>query len=266
MNAETGDYDSNIPLPQVWQDQRHGLTAGEHLRAFLLRMEYEYLQRTERRLEVVKTISLRRLFNDAIDPQVGIGSWEAALAQLQTTGSLEFKLTQLLFDRDYPGHYCRQISSVEMDFPVLTGPFEDVRATLLQIGSMTASRASVQSVQYLHNPDPGDVASSDVLFNLRPGQQIALSVGIADNGMAAVKPDEGMLYPFENTGVVSSWIVKLPWHKDPQQAARLLSMSDCILRIRYTCKSGDQSFTDSVKELVNAAQKGRAGKGVRSHE
>jgi len=266
MNAETGDYDSNIPLPQVWQDQRHGLTAGEHLRAFLLRMEYEYLQRTERRLEVVKTISLRRLFNDAIDPQVGIGSWEAALAQLQTTGSLEFKLTQLLFDRDYPGHYCRQISSVEMDFPVLTGPFEDVRATLLQIGSMTASRASVQSVQYLHNPDPGDVASSDVLFNLRPGQQIALSVGIADNGMAAVKPDEGMLYPFENTGVVSSWIVKLPWHKDPQQAARLLSMSDCILRIRYTCKSGDQSFTDSVKELVNAAQKGRAAKGVRSHE
>jgi hypothetical protein len=270
MNAETGDYDSNIPLPQVWQDQRHGLTAGEHLRAFLLRMEYEYLQRTERRLELVKTISLRRLFNDAIDPQLGIGSWEAALAQLQTTGSLEFKLTQLLFDRDYPGHYCRQISSVEIDLPVLAGPFEDVRATLLQVGSMTASRASVQSVQYLHNPDPEELAPSDMLFNLRPGQQIALSVGIADNGMAAAKPDEGLLYPFENTGVVSAWELKWPWHKEPPQEAILGSMNDVILRIRYTCKSGDQSFTDSVKELVNAAQEGPAGKGkgkgVRSHE
>lgn len=192
------------------------------------------------------------------------------MAQLQTTGSLEFKLTQLLFDRDYPGHYCRQISSVEIDLPVLAGPFEDVRATLLQVGSMTASRASVQSVQYLHNPDPEELAPSDMLFNLRPGQQIALSVGIADNGMAAAKPDEGLLYPFENTGVVSAWELKWPWHKEPPQEAMLGSMNDVILRIRYTCKSGDQSFTDSVKELVNAAQEGPAGKGkgkgVRSHE
>ena len=268
MNAETGDYDSNIPLPQVWQDQRHGLTAGEHLRAFLLRMEYEYLQRTERRLELVKTISLCRLFNDATDPQLGIGSWKDALAQLKATGSLEFRLTQLLFDRDYPGHYCRQISSVEVDLPILTEPFGDVRAILLQVGSMTASRPSVQSVQYLHNPDPGVVAPFDVLLNLRPGQQIALSVGIADNGMAAAKPDEGLLYPFENTGVVSAWKLKWPWHKEPSQKAMLDSMNDCILRIRYTCKSGDQSFTDSVKELVMQRKDGLAGrgKGVRSHE
>ena len=185
------------------------------------------------------------------------------MAQLQTTGSLEFRLTQLLFDRDYPGHYCRLISSLEVDLPVLTGPFEDVRAILLQVGSMTASRASVQSVQYLHNPAPGEVAPFDVLFNVRPGQQIALSVGIADSGMAAAKPDEGLLYPFENTGVVSAWELKWPWHNEPSQKAMLGSMNDCILRIRYTCKSGDQSFTDSVKELVNAAKRGpgRQGQG-----
>ncbi|WP_322844591.1 neuraminidase-like domain-containing protein [Pseudomonas sp. B33.4] len=268
MSAETGDYDSHIPLPQVWLDQRHGLTAGEHLRAHLLRMEHEYLLRTERRLELVKTISLRRLFNDALDPQ-GVGSWDAALLQLQTTGALEFKLTQLQFDRDYPGHFCRQISSVEVDLPVLTGPFEDVRAILLQVGSMTASRASVQSVQYLHDPDLAQIAPSDLLFNLRPGQQIALSVGIADNGMPTVKPDEGLLNPFENTGVVSAWELKWPWHEEPPQAAMLRSMNDCIVRIRYTCKSGDQSFTDSVKELVKVAEESRLasqGKGARGHE
>ena len=58
LSAETGDYDAQIPLPQVWLDNRHGLTAGEHLRGHLLRMEREYLQRHERRLELVKTVSL----------------------------------------------------------------------------------------------------------------------------------------------------------------------------------------------------------------
>ncbi len=67
LSAETGDYDAQIPLPNVWLDHRHGLTAGEHLRGHLLRMEREYLQRHERRLELVKTVSLRQLFEDRVD-------------------------------------------------------------------------------------------------------------------------------------------------------------------------------------------------------
>jgi hypothetical protein len=62
LSAETGDYDTQVPLPEVWLDSRHGLTAGEHLRGYLLRMERDYLQRHERRLELVKTVSLRQLF------------------------------------------------------------------------------------------------------------------------------------------------------------------------------------------------------------
>jgi hypothetical protein len=47
------------------------------------------------------------------------------------------------------------------------------------------------------------VAPAEVLFNLRSGQQIGLSAGIADTGMNAGKPDEGLLNPFENTGAVA---------------------------------------------------------------
>ncbi|NSX11327.1 insecticidal toxin complex protein TcaB2 [Pseudomonas lini] len=267
LSAETGDYDSAIPLPQVWLDNRHGLTAGEHLRGHLLRMEREYLQRHERRLELVRTISLRQLFEDKVDPQTGIDSWESALQQLQDRGALEFSLTQLLFDRDHPGHYCRQISLVEIDLPVLTGPYEDVRATLLQISSMTATKATAQSVKYLHQPQ-GGVAPADVQVNLRSGQQVALSMGVAANGMSAMKPDEGLLNPFECTGVVSRWALNFPWQKKEPQLSMLLSLTDIIVRIRYTAKAGEPTFTRKVQDMVTQAEtaaQNKTLKGVGSH-
>jgi len=266
MNAETGDYDTQTPMPQVWFDQRHGFTAGEHLRGHLLRMEREYLQRYERRLELTKTVSLRKLFDDPIERQKSAGSWAEALKQLRETGSLEFSLSQLLFDRDHPGHYCRQISSVEVNLPVLLGPYEDVRATLVQISSKTATRATTQSVQYLHNPQ--GVAPSDVLFNLRSGQQIALSSGIADAGMTAMKPDEGLLNSFENTGAVSTWKLEFPWSASLSQSGVLETLIDAVVSLNIKCKAGDASFVRQVMDLVNAIEnpeQGKSGKGARNH-
>ncbi|UHC82927.1 insecticidal toxin complex protein TcaB2 [Pseudomonas sp. NIBR-H-19] len=267
MNADTGDYDSQIPLPQVWLDQRHGLTAGEHLRAHLLRMEREHLQRYERRLELVKTVSLRKLFDDPIELQVGVDSWADALKQLQNTGELEFQLTQLLFDRDHPGHYCRQINSVEVDLPVLTGPYENVRATLVQLESKTATRATTQSVQYLHNPVTA--APSDVVINLRSGQQIALSAGIADNGLSAMRPEEGLLNPFEHTGAVSRWLLRFPWWDKEPQVSMLQSITDAIITIRLTAKVGEPTFTQKVVDLVTLAEsdaQNNSAKGAGNHE
>ncbi|MEO6677070.1 MAG: hypothetical protein ABIO21_06830 [Pseudomonas sp.] len=267
LSAETGDYDSPIPLPQVWQDSRHGLMSGEHWRGYLMRMEREYLQRFERRLELTKTISLRQLFNDPMDPQPGFNNWAAALAELQRAGTLEFRFTQLLFDRDYPGHYCRQISSIDVYCPVVAGPFENVKATLLQISSMTATKPSTRSVEYLHFPD-GEVAPADVLFNLRSGQQIGVSAGIADSGLVTRKPEEGLLNPFECTGAVSRWTLNCPWPGKAAQQAMLASLTDVIVEVRYTAKVGDQIFRRKVEELVNAVDSAvtpRIGEGVSDH-
>ncbi|MFJ2363009.1 neuraminidase-like domain-containing protein [Pseudomonas sp. NPDC087697] len=249
LSFETGDYDSQVPLPKVWLDERHGLTAGEHLKVHLLRMEREYLHRHERRLELVKTISLRQLFNDTVDPQEGFDHWTDALADLQKTGTLDFKFTQLLFDRDHPGHYCRQISTLEVDLPVLVGPFDNVKAIVSQVQSITATKASTRSVEYLHNP-ANAVAPADVRFNLRSGQQIALSVGVGDTGMAMVKPDEGLLNPFECTGAVSRWKLSFPRPRKEPQKSMLASLTDIIVRIRYTAKAGDPTFARKVEELV----------------
>jgi hypothetical protein len=250
LQAETGEYESSSIRPDVWLDSRHGLTAGDSLRLDLLRMESDYLQRYQRRLEIVKVISLRELFDDATDPQE-TGSWADALGDLRDKGTLSFKLTQLLFDREFHDHYCRQISAVEVTLPIVTSPFENARATLLQVGSVTALKPSIQSLEYLHDPSNA-IAPADVLFNLSSGQQVALSSGLDDTGLAALKPDEGLLNPFENTGAVSRWKLTFPWPLRRKQSEMLASLTDIIVKVRYTAKVGDASFSQKVQALVAA--------------
>ncbi|MBX8623181.1 insecticidal toxin complex protein TcaB2 [Pseudomonas glycinae] len=267
MSAETGDYDSPRTLPQVWQDARHGLTSGEHLRMWLLGLERDYMQRYQRRLELRKTVSLRQLFDDTIDPQFALYSWSDALAQLTSTGSLDFCLTQLRFDRDHPGHYCRQISSVAVHLPVVKGPYQDVHATLVQISSKIATKATAQSVAHLHAP-AGSVAPSDVLINLLAGQSIVVSTGVADNGLTSQKPDEGLLNPFENTGAVSCWQLKFPWPLKEPQSSILHSLTDIILEICFTAKAGEPTFIRQVEDMVTLAEapdKNKKRKGAGRH-
>ncbi|WP_192562201.1 neuraminidase-like domain-containing protein [Pseudomonas gozinkensis] len=253
LDAELGEFDSPNPLPQAWLDNRLGQTSSEHLRLWLLHLERNYIQRYQRRLELRKTISLRKLFDDTVKPQSGIYSWPEALAQLKATGTLEFCLHQLLFDQDHPGHYCRQISTVAVHLPVVKSAYQDVHATLTQIGSVIATKPTGQSVAYLHG-DQRDVAPSDIQFNLLAGQSIVLSTGVSDNGLTAQKPDEGLLNPFENSGAVSCWQLKFPWPLKQPQAAVLGSLTDIILEICYTARPGDPTFIRQVVDLVTLAE------------
>lgn len=264
LNAETGDYDTAAPLLPAWDGQHYGLTVAENLHKQLLHLDREYLQRTERRLELVKTISLRRLFNDVTDPQPGIYSWEGALTQLRTEGTLEFSLSQLLFDRDYPGHYCRQISSVAVTLPVVTGPFENTRAILLQVSNLTATRATTQSVQFMYDPS-GGIAPDGVVADVRSGQQVAVSLGISDDGMTAMKPEEGLLRPFQFTGAVCTFVLSFPWHLRALQCDQLQSLTDIVIELRYTARDGGAAFASKVNDLVLAEEENARnvmGKGV----
>jgi hypothetical protein len=117
-------------------------------------------------------------------------------------------------------------------------------------------------VKYLHQPQAG-VAPADVQVNLRSGQQVALSMGIADNGMTAMKPDEGLLNPFECTGVVSRWALNFPWPKKEPQWSMLLSLTDIIVRLRYTAKAGEPTFTRRVQDMVTQAETAAQNKTVK---
>ena len=260
LRAETCEFDAYPLDTDVWRDQRHGLTAGATLQASLLRMRSEYLQRRERRQEVLKTVSLQQLFNDPATRQKGFENWADALEHLLETGSLDFELNQLLFDRDYHDHYCRQILRVEVSLPVLTGPFENVVANLIQVGSYIATKPSSESLEYLYSGE--GVAPVDVLINLSSGQQVSLSTGLDDTGVVSLRTDEGLTLPFENTGAVSRWRIVFPWHV--KQKPMLLSLTDIVIKVYYTAKLGDLAFSKKVQEMVNEAERKAQAKGTQS--
>ncbi|MGK3119060.1 neuraminidase-like domain-containing protein [Pseudomonas corrugata] len=260
LQLETAEFGLSHIRTDAWLDNYYGLTAGDSLRLDLLRMEADHLLRYERRLEIVKTVSLRQLFDDNSDRQADYSSWDEAREGLITNGTLNFKLSQLLFDRDYHDHYCRQINAVDVTLPTLLGPFENVCATLTQIGSETAIKASLESLDYLYGDS--SLAPADVLLNISSGEQMAISIGLDDFGVAALRPEEGLRNIFENTGAVSRWTLSFPWFQEwDRQKDQLAALNDIIVKVRYTAKVGAPAFSRYVQGKVRAAERA-ALKGV----
>jgi len=253
LQLETAEFGLSHIRTDAWLDNYYGLTAGDALRLDLLRMEADYLLRYERRLEIVKTVSLRQLFDDGIDPEPDYPSWAEARDDLTDNGTLNFRLSQLLFDRDYHDHYCRQISAVDVTLPTLLGPFENICATLTQIGSATAIKPSLESLDYLYGAT--SLPPADVLLNISSGEQMAISIGLDDFGVAALKPEEGLRNIFENTGAVSRWTLSFPWFDCEQhrQKKQLEALNDVIVKVRYTAKVGGPAFSRYVQDKVRAA-------------
>ncbi|RON02004.1 hypothetical protein BK659_26205 [Pseudomonas brassicacearum] len=239
---EMGDFDTRVIRPNVWMDNRHGLSAGESMQLDLMRLERDFLNRNERRLELTKTISLRQLFEKG--EYTTRKTWEAVLTELGK-GKLDFELSQKLFDSDYPGHFCRQITTVAVSLPVVLGPYQDVRATLTQTSSTTVLKANVDSLDYLY--ENGDqMPPPDILLNLRSHQQVGISHGVDDTGLHQLTFGDERYLPFEGTGVVSKWQLQLPRHKSDKQQAVIKNLPDIIVQVRYLAKAGGTAYTDAV--------------------
>ncbi|WP_397449627.1 neuraminidase-like domain-containing protein [Pseudomonas sp. NA-150] len=217
---ELADFSTRFIQTGAWNDAYRGLTAGESLKLNLLKMESAYLSRNERVLEISKTVSLRQL--KAKDSASALNKdWETVYTKLQADGSVDFELTQPMFDNDYPGQYCRRIKRISVSLPVTLGPYEDIRATLTQ----TYNKAELAN----------NVGAS-VRENLRASQQIALSSGVDDDGMFTLNFDDERYLPFEGTGAISRWSLRFPAHAD--QKTMLESLTDIIVHVQYTAKAG----------------------------
>ena len=248
---EMGDYDTTFVRANVWMDNYHGLLAAESITLDLMRMQSAYIQRHERRLELTKTISLRQLFDAKAKEEDSEVDWAATLKRFCEEGVLDFELTQQMFDWDYPGQFCRQITTVDVTLPAVMAPYQDARLLLTQLTSTTAVKPVVTSLDYLYAPDATRVPL-DVKLNLRNSQQIAVSTGIDDLGLHT-QMDERYL-PFEGTGAVSRWRFELPMGKDHTQTALCESLTDIIIRVRYLAFAGNTAYTQAVIEKLTAAR------------
>lgn len=214
-----------------WDSRRKGLLAGEALRLDLARLEKSALDQDSRYLEITKTISLARL-----DP--------IAFLQLRDTGRCQFTLGELLFDRDFPGHYFRIIKSVSLSIPAVVGPYETVNATLTQTGHKTLMSPDITGVKYLLGEEQN--MPDSIRVDWRANQQIAISTGVEDSGVFELDFNDDRYLPFEGTGAVSTWLLELP-----KQTNRFdfYTITDVVIHLRYMCKIDSGSFKQSVMDL-----------------
>lgn len=237
---EIGDFKTRFIMPGAWNDLYHGFLAGETLKLYLQRMDQQYLHRYERKLEITKTISLKKLVGDE------------KFNTFKTEGKLSFDLKETDYSVDYPGQYLRQITAVSISLPAVLGPYQDVKAILTQTTNAILVVPNEDAFKSLWNRKPKSNDSA-LRLDLRARQQISLSTGIDDSGLFVLNFGDDRYLPFEGTGAVSSWELVFPNATSAEQKAILDSLTDVIMKVRYTAKaSTDPEFNTFVDDLVKA--------------
>ncbi|HFJ0970079.1 TPA: neuraminidase-like domain-containing protein [Salmonella enterica] len=240
---EMGDITSRFIQTGTWNDNYRGLLVGETLQLNLQQMESAWLNRYTRRLELTKTVSLKNITDSAGTLQINWATFTTGAA----AGTATFSLSESLFDKDYPGHYLRQIKSITVSLPALVGPYQDVRLMLTQSGSRVLLKPDINGVNYLNDPTKGSAAS--ILTNPRASQQVAVSSGLNDAGLFVLNFGDERYLPFEGTGAVSDWQIAFPNPTSAEQKALLASLNDVIVQVHYTAVYGGSSFEQLVSVL-----------------
>ncbi|GEM_PF-4969834 len=201
-----------------------GLLAGEKLYMDLKKMEAEYLESHKRKNELTKHISLALIDSHKV-------------IDLRSKGTCSFKLPELLFDMDYPGHYNRRIKGVSITIPCVTGAYTTVAATLTMTGD---SGYKMKSGEKHHIKS--SVRSS-----------IATSNGSNDSGMFEFNFNDARYLPFEGAGIESEWTLSLP---ENIRQFNYESISDIIVHINYTSEGTYSKIEENkVIEVLNSIAK-----------
>jgi len=220
-----------------WDSLKQGLLAGEGLQFGLSQLERAYIAGNSRRLEIEKTISLLQL-----DPK--------AFLDLKNTGKCQFQLSEKLFDYDFPGHYCRQIKTIAVSIPAVIGPYQNIKATLTQLSDRVLVQPDTNAVTYLLTGQGNMPDSATLRSNWRRNQKIALSRGVNDTGMFELNFKDERYLPFEGTGAVSTWELRLP---KASNRIDFESLSDVIIYLSYNAlDAGDGPFTQKVQETLKS--------------
>ncbi|WP_430444186.1 MAG: neuraminidase-like domain-containing protein [Pseudomonas piscis] len=218
-----------------WDGLHKGLLAGEQLMISLSQMEAAYYRNNTRSFEIEKTISLL-----ALDPE--------AFVRFQNTGVCDVLLSEYLFDLDYPGHFARQVKSISITIPAILGPNQNIKATLTQTGSQILIKPDIDGVDYLLGLSSQTPDTSVLRANWRASQKVTLSSGIDDAGMFQFDLNDERYLPFEGTGAIGAYRLEMPKESNRIDYA---SMTDVVIRLRYTALDGGAPFANEVRSKIN---------------
>ncbi|KAM7219794.1 hypothetical protein V8F06_004828 [Rhypophila decipiens] len=222
--------------PTTWDGNKDGLFAGENLFLSLKRLETCYMENRFHDVEITKNIALRQ-----------INPW--ALITLRETGIAEFDLPEVLFDFDFPGHYCRRIKTVSLTLPCIVGPFTGVNATLTLVSHRYRVSASTPSSSSYPQTDPSDPRfQTDTI----PISSIAISAGQQDTGLFSLDFKDERYIPFEGAGLISRWRLELP---TAIQQFDYNTIRDVIMHVKYTALQGGAAFRKAASDSAVAFHK-----------
>lgn len=236
---ELGLVESSIIGPGSWDSLRRGLLAGEHLDHDLRRLESSYLELNGRRKEITRTVSLLDEFPDR-------------LFTLLTTGTCELPLDEMLFDRDYPGHYQRRIARVGITVARPDAAEDD---NIVCVATLLANSVRLQpgiGSGYARQPAP----AADPRFADQFAAVQGIVTGNAINDPGVFLRDIGgslsdpRYVPFENAGAIGLWKLELPAGRN---ALDLSTVKDVKLHLHYTALDGGPALAMAAQAAVNAA-------------
>lgn len=239
--------------PVHWDASRRGLLAGESLLLELQRMDKFNLDQDRRWLAIQKRISLKQLASSRGDDLAQI---------LQETGRYTFELSEALFNRDYHGHYCRQIKTIGISIHVaangMTDPYDSVHATLTQTKNKLLLQPDIQGLTSMMDKQASKPDPSIVREDWRSRQQIAISKTETEPYSSKTEADLGIFsldfvfdnayFPFENTGAVSEWLLEIP--EDTNPSLKFDRIIDIVIHLRYSARSDSGAFKAEVSQLM----------------
>lgn len=197
---------------------RRGLTGSARLLQDLTRLDQYAFDTDQRKLHITQTFQLAQ-----------IAAFE--LQQFRDTGVLTVATPEVLFDREFPGHYLRLIKSVRLSIVALLPPGRGVRATLAAAG---LSRTVVARGPF------------DTVTLRRDPESISFTSPTNATGLFELESESGLLRPFEGMGVDTVWRLELPKAANPFD---FRSIADVLLTIEYTALDSAEYRERVVREL-----------------
>lgn len=220
-----------------WDSVQKGLLAAEGLLVDLEQLDKAYLDSEPMSvLHLNKTCDLSSLA-------------PAALAELKKEGRCTFQLTESLFDHDFPGHYNRKIKSVALSVKGSFDGADMVRASLKQLNNRVIPQPDLEAAKFLLlEPGAMQPAPSNLLTDYIAGQQISVTHCKKDCGLFELKFDDEKYLPFEGTGAISTWELRMP-----KAANRFCfeELKEVTLHLQYTALDGGM---ECARELIQTQE------------
>jgi hypothetical protein len=211
-SGSTGSGQGSTPLDPK------GITGSARLLQDLYTLDEHAFSSERRLLNLSQGFSLARLMPIEFE-------------EFRRTGLLAFATPMRWFDEGFPGHYMRLIKRVRVSVAALIPPSIGIRATLANGGLSRVVTA-----------DPG---MPTVVIRQDP-QLVALTSPTASTGVFELDTQGDLLYPFEGTGVDTTWYLELPPAGNPFDFDSLI---DVVLSIDYTAQFSPELRDRVVKTL-----------------